>query len=143
MRHGQYPAVDRKQKFSRELWREKLKAFFNHGLVPSLVVFPEGTRSISSKNHRSRYVHLLNPQITGLEDIVSQYERIMDVTLIYDGGITSWDLIFGRIKKITLVIRDISGRIDVSSRRSLHDSMNQIWAEKDACISAYKKRAVE
>jgi hypothetical protein len=111
--------------------------------------FVEGTRFTNEKhlNQQSPYDHLLRPKAGGIAFVLSsmsdQIHRILDVTIVYPDGISSfWALLCGKIRKIKVQVRSlpVSPEMlgdyanDGKFRAGLQQWLNDIWAEKNRHI---------
>ncbi len=115
----------------------------------SIMNFVEGTRFTNEKHRRqqSPYSHLLKPKAGGTALVLSsmgeQISRILDVTIVYPDGVTSfWAFICGKIQKIEVRVRSlpVSPELlgdyanDRHFRAELQGWLNNIWAEKNRYI---------
>jgi hypothetical protein len=109
----------------------------------------EGTRFTNEKHRwqQSPYSHLLKPKAGGIAFVLSsmgeQIHRILDVTIVYPGGVTNfWALLCGKIRKIKVRVRSlpVSAELigdytnDRHFRSGLQRWLNNIWAEKNRYI---------
>ena len=117
----------------------------------SVLNFLEGTRFSPAKAARqqSPYAHLLLPRAGGVAQVVSSLgDRLrswLDVTIVYPDGTPSfWDLISGRIRRISVHVQELPvnaawvGRdydADPSFRAALQGFVSDLWAQKDARIA--------
>jgi 1-acyl-sn-glycerol-3-phosphate acyltransferase len=117
----------------------------------SMVTYPEGTRFTREKREQqdSPYCHLLRPRYGGIGQVLYSFDgaldALLDVTIVYPHGTPGmWQLLSGRVHKIMLHARllpipdGLQGanfRDDTEARSSLKTWVNDIWAEKDACIT--------
>ena len=139
-----FPGIDRKKKVSEVSWQHDVDQFLEKAYIPSLAIFPEGTRYQVKKAKRSRYKHLLNPHVAGLGYVISHYEKVIDISLIYDGSeVSIWGILSGKVNKLTVVLQDVTSQLDATDKRSLHRSLNHLWQEKDKLISGYLSRVAE
>ncbi|PTR32564.1 1-acyl-sn-glycerol-3-phosphate acyltransferase [Luteibacter sp. OK325] len=123
---------------------------FSHVPV-SVMNFTEGTRFTKAKHdaQKSPYTHLLRPKAGGVAFVIDAMgdaiRQMLDVTIVYPAGPgTMMDLIAGRIREIRIHVRRLS--IDPSMRGDYENDavyrerfqnwVNQLWAEKDARITA-------
>ncbi len=112
----------------------------------SIMNFVEGTRFTNEKHRRqqSPYSHLLKPKAGGTALVLSsmgeQINRILDVTIVYPDGVTSfWAFLCGKIRKIEVRVRSlpVSPELlgdyanDRHFRAELQRWLNNIWAEKN------------
>ena len=115
----------------------------------SITNFAEGTRFTNKKhiNQQSPYDHLLRPKAGGIAFVLSsmrgQIHHILDVTIVYPDGISSfWALLCGKIRNIKVRVRSlpVSPEIlgdyanDGQFRAALQRWLNDIWAEKNRHI---------
>jgi len=111
--------------------------------------FVEGTRFTNEKHLRqqSPYSHLLKPKAGGIAFVLGsmgeQIHRVLDVTIVYPDGVTSfWALLCGKIREIKVQVRSlpVSPEIlgdyanDGHFRVRLQRWLNNIWAEKNRYI---------
>jgi len=122
----------------------------------SVMNFVEGTRFNEEKKvkHQSTYDQLLNPKAGGVAFVLSamggQLQSMVDVTIVYhDESFEFWDLMFGRVKKITVQVveRPIPEKMalgdyegDPEFREELKQWLGGIWQEKDIMISNIKSQ---
>jgi 1-acyl-sn-glycerol-3-phosphate acyltransferase len=115
----------------------------------SIMNFVEGTRYTDKKHCRqhSPYSHLLRPKAGGIAFVLGsmgkQIHRILDVTIVYPDGVSSfWALLCGEIRKIKVRVRSMPVHPvllgdyvnDRQFRSGLQNWLNNIWAEKDRNI---------
>ncbi len=115
----------------------------------SIMNFVEGTRFTNEKhlNQQSPYAHLLRPKAGGIAFVLSsmreQIHRILDVTIVYPDGVSSfWALLCGKIRKIKVRVRSLpvtpemlgDYANDEQFRAGLQHWLNDIWAEKNRHI---------
>ena len=127
---------------------------FSHVPV-SVMNFTEGTRFTKAKHdaQKSPYTHLLRPKAGGVAFVIDAMgdaiRQMLDVTIVYPAGPgTMMDLIAGRIRDIRIHVRrlpiDPSMRGDYENdavyRERFQNWVNQLWAEKDARITAMLAR---
>lgn len=121
----------------------------------SVMNFLEGTRFSKSKHEKqqSPYQHLLRPKAGGVAFVLSamggQIKSMVDVTIVYhDKNFEIWDLMCGRISKITVRItqREIPAAMlngnyedDPKFREGFQEWVSSIWEEKDQLITELKK----
>lgn len=120
-------------------------------LIPTSVIsFMEGTRFSPTKKQeqQSPYRHLLKPKMGGISMALStmgdQFDSMLDVTIVYPGGIPSfWDLLSGRLQDVVVQVREVpipqefckgSATFDAGYRASLQAWISDLWAEKDRRI---------
>ena len=130
-----------------EITRKACKKFKK--MPVSIMNFVEGTRFTNEKQRRqqSPYPHLLKPKAGGIAFVLGsmgeQIHRVLDVTIVYPNGATSfWELLSGKIREIKVRVRSLpvspellgdytnDGRFRVRLQRWL----NNIWAEKNRYI---------
>jgi len=115
----------------------------------SIMNFVEGTRYTDKKHCRqhSPYSHLLRPKAGGIAFVLGsmgeQIHRILDVTIVYPDGVSSfWALLCGEIRKIKVRVRSMPVNPmllgdyvnDRQFRSGLQSWLNNMWAEKDRNI---------
>lgn len=122
-------------------------------LIPTTVInFVEGTRFTPAKHDAqgSPYRHLLKPKIGGLGIALAamgeQFEALLDVTIVYPGGIpTFWQLLSGQVPTVTVRVqpRPIPPGVlggdpmqDKAYRQRIGDWVDAQWRDKDALIDA-------
>jgi len=130
-----------------EITRKACKKFKK--MPVSIMNFVEGTRFTNEKQRRqqSPYPHLLKPKAGGIAFVLGsmgeQIHRVLDVTIVYPDGVTSfWALLCGKIREIKVQVRSlpVSPEIlgdyanDGSFRVRLQRWLNNIWAEKNRYI---------
>ena len=120
-------------------------------LIPTSVInFVEGTRFTAAKHdaQQSPYRHLLKPKIGGLGIALAamgeQFEALLDVTIVYPGGIpTFWDLLSGRLDAVIVRVqqREIPADVlggdpvqDKAYRQRIANWAEAQWADKDRLI---------
>jgi 1-acyl-sn-glycerol-3-phosphate acyltransferase len=147
-----FPFMQRKGGASgpRDLERAR-KACEKFRVVPTSVInFLEGTRFTREKHaqQRSPYRHLLKPKVggiaTALTTLGAQFHRLLDVTIAYpDGPPTFWDILSGRVRGVTVRVRqrEIPAALlegdylgDKAFRAQMQEWVNQLWADKDALL---------
>lgn len=117
----------------------------------SVLNFIEGTRFTEAKriSRKSPYQHLLQPRAGGLAVALSSmgelFTALLDVTLVYPGGPTSfWSMCCGEPVKVIVDVREkpldkwlVGGdyQNDREFRKRLHAWLAETWAEKDAIIA--------
>lgn len=122
--------------------------------IPVTVVnYLEGTRFTPGKHghQQSPYQHLLKPKSGGmafaLNAMGEQFRCMLDVTIVYpiDGAPSFWDLLAGRVDRVVVDVKErpieawmIEGDYenDPVHRERFKGWISEIWAEKDALISA-------
>ena len=131
-----------------EITRKACKKFKK---IPiSVMNFVEGTRFTNEKhlNQQSPYAHLLRPKAGGIAFVLSsmrqQIHRILDVTIVYPDGVSSfWALLCGNIRKIKVRVRSLpvtpemlgDYANDGQFRAGLQKWLNDIWTEKNQDIN--------
>ncbi len=119
----------------------------------SIMNFVEGTRFTNEKhlNQQSPYNHLLRPKAGGIAFVLSsmreQIHRILDVTIVYPDGTSSfWALLSGKIRKVKVRVRSLPVNPEMLGdyandgqfRAGLQQWLNDIWAEKNRHIAMMK-----
>ncbi len=119
--------------------------------IPTSVInFVEGTRITPAKHaaQHSPYHHLLKPKIGGLGIALAtmgeMFEALLDVTIVYPGGIPSFtDLLCGRVGEVIVRVqrREIPPEVlggdpidDKAYRQRLSAWVEGQWQEKDALM---------
>ena len=112
--------------------------------------FVEGTRFTIEKHSRQKspYAYLLKPKAGGIAYVLGEMEdhihRILDVTIVYHGGVRSfWSFLGGNIREIKVRVRalPVSSELlgdylnDGLFRKNLQLWLNNLWNEKDRCIA--------
>ena len=130
-----------------EITRKACKKFKK--MPVAIMNFVEGTRFTNEKQRRqqSPYPHLLKPKAGGIAFVLGsmgeQIQRVLDVTIVYPDGVTSfWALLCGKIREIKVQVRSlpVSPEIlgdyanDGHFRVRLQRWLNNIWAEKNRYI---------
>ena len=115
----------------------------------SIMNFVEGTRFTIEKHssQQSPYDHLLKPKAGGiafvLDSMAEQIHRVLDVTIVYPDGISSfWALLCGKIQKIKVRVRSLpvgpellgDYANDGQFRSGLQNWLNNLWEEKNRCM---------
>ena len=115
----------------------------------SIMNFVEGTRYTDEKHRlqQSPYSHLLRPKAGGIAFVLGsmgeQIHRIVDVTIVYPDGVSSfWAFLCGKIRNIKVRIksRPVNPELlgdyvnDRQFRLELQGWLNNIWAEKNRNI---------
>lgn len=115
----------------------------------SIMNFVEGTRYTDEKHRRqqSPYSHLLRPRAGGIAFVLGsmgeQIYRIVDVTIVYPDGVSSfWAFLCGKIRNIKVHIRSMPVNPEllgdyVNDRQfksELQGWLNNMWAEKNRNI---------
>jgi len=127
------------------------KACEKFRLIPTSVMnFLEGTRFSPAKRaaQHAPYRHLLKPKVGGLATALGamgeRFDALLDVTIVYPEGVpTFWDLLSGRVtqvvvrvleRKIPMDLLDGDYEGDPIFRARMQAFVQEMWAEKDACI---------
>lgn len=122
----------------------------------SVMNFLEGTRFTPSKHERqqSPYTHLLKPKSGGaafaLNAMAGKLKTLVDVTIIYPEEAPKTLLAFlgGTTKHIKVIVRhqEIPAWVsagdyenDADFKQRFQKWISDIWAEKDACLSAQRR----
>lgn len=115
----------------------------------SVMNFVEGTRFTLWKHdqQQSPYTHLLRPKAGGIASVLhamgDRIHRILDVTIVYPGGVHSfWALLCGNIREIKVRVRSLPVRPeligdlvnDSGFRHQFQQWLNNLWEEKDRSI---------
>ncbi len=116
----------------------------------SVINFIEGTRFSEQKrlDRKSPYKHLLQPRAGGLAVALSSmgelFESVVDVTMIYPDGATSfWDMCCGRHVNVIVEVREreledwlVKGNYETDRefRKQVHSWLGEIWAQKDEIL---------
>ena len=115
----------------------------------SIMNFVEGTRFTNEKHCRqqSPYAHLLRPKAGGIAFVLGsmgkQIHRVLDVTIVYPDGVSSFGaFLCGKIRKIKVIVRSlpVSPELmgdyvnDGQFRIGLQRWLNNVWAEKSRRI---------
>ena len=115
----------------------------------SIMNFVEGTRYTDEKHRRqqSPYSHLLRPKAGGIAFVLGsmgeQIHRILDVTIVYPDGVSSfWAFLCGKIQKIKVRVRSMPVNPELLGdyandrqfRLGLQDWLNDMWVEKNRNI---------
>ncbi|MAR92018.1 MAG: acyltransferase [Pseudomonadota bacterium] len=124
----------------------------------SVMNFLEGTRYTAAKHEAqdSPYRYLLKPKSGGIAFVLSamggQLRSMLDVTIVYhDEQIGFWDLLCGRIHRVTVEIQERSipahfsqgdYENDPAFRAEFQRWVNALWVEKDARIAAIKQESL-
>ena len=125
--------------------------------IPTSVMnFVEGTRITPAKHaaQRSPYRHLLKPKIGGLGIALATmgelFECVLDVTIVYPGGIPSFtDLLCGRVGEVVVRVQrrpippDLLGGDpldDKDYRQRLSAWVEGQWQEKDVLIEQLSRQ---
>jgi 1-acyl-sn-glycerol-3-phosphate acyltransferase len=117
----------------------------------AILNFLEGTRFTREKhdNQKSDFKNLLNPKIGGLafalQAMDKRIKKIIDVTIIYPGGVKSfWDFICGRVDKIIVKMDEKDIPLELLSgdysndpvyRENFKAWVTHLWQDKDALLS--------
>jgi 1-acyl-sn-glycerol-3-phosphate acyltransferase len=131
------------------------KACEKFRVIPTSVIsFVEGTRFTQAKHDQQKapYQHLLKPKTGGLamalETMGDQFDALVDVTIIYPGGVpTFWDLLCGHVRDVVVDVQQVKIPREISTpddaadpkyRRQLQDWINALWVRKDALVGQLK-----
>ncbi|HKK02683.1 MAG TPA: acyltransferase [Gammaproteobacteria bacterium] len=128
---------------------------FSHSPT-SVMNFVEGTRFTPAKHaaQDSPYRHLLKPRAGGTAFVLGAMgeilHRMLDVTIVYPGGVPSfWDLCCGRAREIRVRVdlREIPGwarqgdyQDDPTFRSRFQAWLGEIWQHKDEQFEALQKK---
>lgn len=120
----------------------------------SIINFIEGTRFSEQKRdaRKSPYKNLLAPRAGGIAVALSSmgemFDAVIDVTLVYSGGIPKfWDMCCGEKVRVHVDVRArfceehlIGGdyQNDRDYRRGIHKWLAKVWEEKDRRIDALR-----
>ncbi len=119
----------------------------------SIMNFVEGTRFTAAKHRRqnSPHANLLRAKAGGVALVLGamgdQLQGILDVTIVYPGGLKSfWEFVCGRVRAVTVRVRELpvgaeligDYACDTEYRQRFQGWLNALWAEKDACISGLR-----
>lgn len=120
------------------------------GIPVALFNFLEGTRFTAAKHaaQQSPYRHLLKPRAGGIALAIGamgeQLQGLVDVTIHYpDGRPGFWDLLCGRLTRVTLCVEErvipaeFVGRSydqDEAFRLQFQQWVNRLWEDKDALL---------
>ena len=136
-----------------------LKACEKFKTMPvSIVNYLEGTRFTEAKHQKqeSPYQHLLKPRAGGISYVLGalgeQVRTLLNITICYhDEQIGFWDLLCGRINKVSIRVEqseipaDFSGRDyqqDERFRKDFQVWVNRIWEEKDEQLKELSKASI-
>ncbi len=119
----------------------------------SILNFLEGTRFTPDKHAKqgSPYRHLLKPKAGGFAFALAAMEgrisTILDVTIIYsDKGLSFWDFLCGRLRKITVMARKLPVNVDALTgdyqndgafRDRVQSWVCDLWQDKDELIDRH------
>jgi len=121
----------------------------------AIINFVEGTRFTPAKHkkQKSPYRHLLKPKAGGIAFVLGamgdQLNRILDVTIVYPGGVVSfWQFLCGKAKKIVVRVRDLPVAPeligdyfnDKAFKEGFQHWLNELWAHKDNEIEEILRR---
>ena len=117
----------------------------------SILNYVEGTRFTQKKHdaQESPYAHLLRPRAGGLAYTIAamgeMFASLLDVTILYPDGETSvWDLMCGRLRRVTVHVQERAIPEEFLDGDYLGDSeyrarfqawVQEMWQEKDALLS--------
>lgn len=111
--------------------------------------FVEGTRYTDEKHRRqqSPYPYLLRPKAGGIAFVLGsmgeQIHRILDVTIVYPDGVSSfWAFLCGKVREIKVRVNSLPVNPELFGdyvndrqfRSDLQDWLNSMWAEKNRRI---------
>jgi 1-acyl-sn-glycerol-3-phosphate acyltransferase len=118
----------------------------------SVLNYLEGTRFTPAKHARqqSPYRHLLLPKAGGMASVLAamgdRLDAILDITVVYyDKQIGFWDLLCGRIRRVSVRARvlDVPAHLrgrdyatDAEFREQIQQWINERWVEKDELIES-------
>lgn len=121
-----------------------------HFTPVTILNFVEGTRYSPAKRRRQKapFRYLLRPKAGGLAFALKAMEgritRMLDITIVYPQGITSfWSYLGGRVRRVTVHIREITipenllrggYAEDSGDREAFQEWVGRIWREKDELI---------
>jgi 1-acyl-sn-glycerol-3-phosphate acyltransferase len=116
----------------------------------SVMNFLEGTRFTPAKHRQqqSPYRHLLKPKAGGIAFTIKAlgncFDSLTNVTLVYPEGAPSfWDLMCGRLRKVSVRVEDrpIPAHFsqgdylnDARFRQEVQQWVSELWHDKDALI---------
>jgi 1-acyl-sn-glycerol-3-phosphate acyltransferase len=134
----------------RDLERARLACEKFRAVPTSVINFLEGTRFTADKHARqhSPFAHLLRPKVGGLATALAtlgdQFDRLLDVTIVYPGGPPSfWDLLSGKLGAVTVRVtaREIPRELlagdyvqDKKFRVAMQAWVNAMWRDKDVLL---------
>ena len=116
----------------------------------SIMNFVEGTRFTRTKYLKQQppYSNLLKPKSGGIAFVLAamngQLQNILNVTIIYQGGVKSfWEFLCGRVKKIKVTVdtipisEELHGDYfnDMGFKLDFQGWVNTLWDEKDKLIN--------
>jgi 1-acyl-sn-glycerol-3-phosphate acyltransferase len=126
---------------------EKAMNLFQHSPA-TIVNFIEGTRFTpeKKKSQQSPYKNLLKPKAGGIafaiESMNQKLTHLLDVSIVYPKpGVTLWDFLCHRIKKITIHIREIPIP-STKAQAEFREWLNAEWEIKDKIIDEIKSKAI-
>ncbi|MFH1138527.1 MAG: acyltransferase [Pseudomonadota bacterium] len=132
-----------------ETTREACKKFKT--MPVSVVNFVEGTRfNLAKKVKQSApYNHLLKPKAAGIAFVLGamgeQFERILNVTIVYPNGLRSmWAFLCGKVRKINVIIESLPVTEEILGdyfnddhfRIKFQGWLNDLWLDKDHLINS-------
>ncbi|HSG88595.1 MAG TPA: acyltransferase [Pseudomonadales bacterium] len=136
-----------------ETTREKCERF--RPTPTSILIFIEGTRNNAVKHaaQGSPYRNLLRPRAGGVGFVLGamgdQLNAVVDVTLVYPGGVPSfWDFLCGRVERVIVDIalspldRSLTGGDyirDDAYRLLIQEWVTRCWELKDERIDALRR----
>ena len=119
----------------------------------SILNFLEGTRFTKAKHalQQSPYQNLLKPKTGGLAFVLdamgTQFDSLLDVTIIYPNGPVSMMQMFGgQLQKVSVKIRQVEIPKELtrgqyleneSFRKQMQEWVQQIWQQKDKMMSDF------
>ncbi|MEZ4751599.1 MAG: acyltransferase [Bdellovibrionota bacterium] len=119
-------------------------------LMPtSVLIFAEGTRFREEKRKRlkSPFIHLLPPKAGGISTVMEvmgdQFKKVLDVTIVYPEGETSFSALFsGKLKRVVVRVKTLElpegvmpgqERSD-ESYDTIKEWVKSAWVQKDLLI---------
>ena len=137
---------------SKDLASARLACERFRQIPTSVINFLEGTRFNRAKHdaQQSPYRHLLKPKVGGLATALGamgeRFDALLDVTIVYPSGVPRfWDLLSGQMKEVVVRVRERAIPRDLLDgdyegdpvfRARMQAFVQDMWAEKDACIEA-------
>ena len=123
----------------------------------SIMNFLEGTRFTEEKRERQNapYRYLLRPKAGGIAFVLGAIggtlSSMLDVTILYEGsGHSLWDFVCGRVRRVTVDVRERELPRELVSRDYHEDGefrdrvqawVRDLWAEKDSLIGSMTDEA--
>jgi 1-acyl-sn-glycerol-3-phosphate acyltransferase len=143
-----FPVLDRGRRSNgddSDRRRKNMEALLEASRVvlrtPAAVMnFVEGTRWTEAKHMAtaSPYRHLLAPRVGGfhalLENLGSELEALIDLTLVYPRNVSFWAFLGGRVREVEIVAAKLDVASIPRSREGAGRWLAERWAEKDATI---------